>query len=85
MHSQQVKLNVPTDTYISINLSKIILCSNLRKKRKTETINITTIIGTTEETTTGIVRLKAMEKAGVMNFPAIAVNDAQKSFPSANL
>ncbi|QQS41944.1 MAG: adenosylhomocysteinase [Acidobacteriota bacterium] len=35
------------------------------------------IIGTTEETTTGIVRLKAMEKAGVMKFPSIAVNDAQ--------
>ncbi|HEX9962427.1 MAG TPA: adenosylhomocysteinase, partial [Pyrinomonadaceae bacterium] len=36
-----------------------------------------TIIGTTEETTTGIVRLKAMQKAGVLNFPSIAVNDAQ--------
>jgi adenosylhomocysteinase len=36
-----------------------------------------TIIGTTEETTTGIVRLKAMVKAGVLNFPSIAVNDAQ--------
>ena len=35
------------------------------------------IIGTTEETTTGIVRLQAMEKAGVMTFPSIAVNDAQ--------
>jgi adenosylhomocysteinase len=35
------------------------------------------IIGTTEETTTGIVRLKAMVKAGVLNFPSIAVNDAQ--------
>ncbi len=35
------------------------------------------IIGTTEETTTGIVRLQAMEKAGVMKFPAMAVNDAQ--------
>ncbi len=35
------------------------------------------IIGTTEETTTGIVRLQAMEKAGVMKFPSIAVNDAQ--------
>ena len=35
------------------------------------------IIGTTEETTTGIVRLEAMEKAGVMQFPAMAVNDAQ--------
>jgi adenosylhomocysteinase len=35
------------------------------------------LIGTTEETTTGIVRLKAMQKAGVLNFPSIAVNDAQ--------
>lgn len=36
-----------------------------------------TIIGTTEETTTGIVRLNAMVKAGVLTFPSIAVNDAQ--------
>ena len=36
-----------------------------------------TLIGTTEETTTGIVRLKAMQNAGVLNFPSIAVNDAQ--------
>lgn len=35
------------------------------------------IIGTTEETTTGIVRLQAMQKAGVLSFPSIAVNDAQ--------
>src|SRR5918998_1597784 len=35
------------------------------------------IIGTTEETTTGIVRLQAMEQAGVLAFPAIAVNNAQ--------
>ena len=35
------------------------------------------IIGTTEETTTGIVRLEAMMKAGVLTFPSIAVNNAQ--------
>ena len=35
------------------------------------------IIGTTEETTTGIVRLKAMENDGVLTFPAMAVNDSQ--------
>nr|WP_298617523.1 adenosylhomocysteinase [uncultured Thermosynechococcus sp.] len=34
------------------------------------------IIGTTEETTTGIVRLKAMFHDGVLTFPAINVNDA---------
>jgi len=35
------------------------------------------LIGSTEETTTGIVRLKAMQAAGVLTFPSIAVNDAQ--------
>src|SRR5712691_5761372 len=35
------------------------------------------IVGSTEETTTGIVRLQAMHKAGVLTFPSIAVNDAQ--------
>lgn len=34
------------------------------------------LIGTTEETTTGIVRLKAMFKDGVLTFPAMNVNDA---------
>jgi len=38
---------------------------------------ISNLIGTTEETTTGIVRLQAMVKAGVLTFPSIAVNDAQ--------
>src|SRR2546423_3344009 len=35
------------------------------------------IVGTTEETTTGIVRLQAMQAAGVLSFPSIAVNNAQ--------
>lgn len=35
------------------------------------------LIGSTEETTTGIVRLQAMQAAGVLTFPSIAVNDAQ--------
>lgn len=34
------------------------------------------LIGTTEETTTGIVRLEAMLKDGVLTFPAMNVNDA---------
>jgi adenosylhomocysteinase len=34
------------------------------------------LIGTTEETTTGIVRLQAMLKDGVLTFPAMNVNDA---------
>lgn len=34
------------------------------------------IIGGCEETTTGIVRLKALEKSGLLRFPMMAVNDA---------
>ncbi|MBI4013112.1 MAG: adenosylhomocysteinase, partial [Candidatus Rokubacteria bacterium] len=34
------------------------------------------IVGGTEETTTGVIRLRAMEREGVLAFPVIAVNDA---------
>jgi adenosylhomocysteinase len=37
---------------------------------------ISEIMGTTEETTTGLVRLRAMLKAGVLSFPVMTVNDA---------
>jgi adenosylhomocysteinase len=35
------------------------------------------IVGGTEETTTGVIRLRAMEKAGVLEFPVVAVNEAK--------
>lgn len=35
-----------------------------------------TIWGGTEETTTGVIRLHAMERQGILKYPAIAVNDA---------
>lgn len=34
------------------------------------------ILGGCEETTTGVIRLKAMEKAGALKYPLIAVNDS---------
>jgi adenosylhomocysteinase len=34
------------------------------------------VIGGTEETTTGVIRLRSMEKDGVLKFPIVAVNDA---------
>jgi adenosylhomocysteinase len=34
------------------------------------------VIGSSEETTTGVIRLKAMEKDGVLKFPVIAVNES---------
>jgi len=38
---------------------------------------IENIIGGTEETTTGVIRLRAMAKDGVLAYPIVAVNDAQ--------
>jgi len=35
------------------------------------------VFGGTEETTTGVIRLRAMEKAGVLKFPVVAVNEAR--------
>ena len=38
------------------------------------------IIGVSEETTTGVRRLKALEREGRLKFPAIAVNDAKGKY-----
>ncbi|GAB4530554.1 MAG: adenosylhomocysteinase [Anaerolineae bacterium] len=38
--------------------------------------HIPDVIAGTEETTTGVIRLKAMAKAGALRFPVLAVNDA---------
>ena len=35
------------------------------------------IVGGTEETTTGVIRLRALERDGALGFPVIAVNDAK--------
>ena len=37
-------------------------------------------LGACEETTTGVLRFRAMEKDGVLRFPVIAVNDAQTKY-----
>jgi len=49
------------------------LVSTLHKER-TELIG--NVIGGTEETTTGVIRLRAMEKDGALRYPILAVNDA---------
>jgi len=37
---------------------------------------VANVRGSTEETTTGVIRLKAMAKEGVLQFPIVAVNDS---------
>jgi len=49
------------------------LVTVLHTKRKAELSNV---LGGTEETTTGVIRLRAMAKEGVLGYPIMAVNDA---------
>jgi len=41
---------------------------------------ISHVLGGTEETTTGVIRLRSLEKAGKLRYPLIAVNDAQTKY-----
>ncbi len=50
------------------------LVSTMHKERKELLKNV---MGGTEETTTGVIRLRAMAADGALKFPVIAVNDAQ--------
>ena len=53
------------------------IVSTLHKIRK-KLIN--TVLGGTEETTTGVIRLRAMAEKGVLRYPIIAVNDAYSKY-----
>lgn len=50
------------------------LVSTLHTERKEL---LAAVIGGTEETTTGVIRLRAMAERGILQYPLIAVNDAQ--------
>jgi len=43
-------------------------------------LKVSTIKGATEETTTGVRRVRALEKQGALMFPVIAVNDAKTKY-----
>ncbi len=53
------------------------LVTTLHTKRKDLLGNV---IGGTEETTTGVIRLRSLEKTGGLKYPIIAVNDAQTKY-----
>lgn len=53
------------------------LVSTMHAKRKEA---IEKVKGGTEETTTGVIRLRAMAKAGALKYPIIAVNDAYTKY-----
>ncbi len=51
-------------------------CDLVTTIHTTRTELLGNIIGGMEETTTGVIRLKSMEKNGVLKFPVLAVNDS---------
>jgi adenosylhomocysteinase len=53
------------------------LVSTLHTKKKGLLSNV---IGGTEETTTGVIRLRAMAEKGVLKYPIVAVNDAYTKY-----
>jgi adenosylhomocysteinase len=53
------------------------LVTTLHTKRKDLIKNV---IGGTEETTTGVIRLRSMAKDGKLKYPIIAINDAQTKY-----
>src|SRR2546428_9961206 len=55
--------------------AELSIAAHLKGKRFLEKI-----IGACEETTTGVSRLRAMEREGRLKFPVIAVNDALTKF-----
>jgi adenosylhomocysteinase len=67
-------LNAVLDSHPQITMDDgADLVSLLHKERKHQ---LSELIGSNEETTTGIVRLKAMEKDGALRIPVFAVNDS---------
>lgn len=67
-------LNAVLDTHPQITMDDgADLVSLLHKERKNQ---IPEVIGSSEETTTGIIRLKAMEKDQALKIPVFAVNDS---------
>jgi adenosylhomocysteinase len=67
-------LNAVLDTHPQVTMDDgADLVSLLHKERKNQ---LSEVLGSSEETTTGIIRLKAMEKDGALKIPVFAVNDS---------
>jgi adenosylhomocysteinase len=62
-HNPQLSVDDGADLVTTLHTKRVDLIGN--------------VIGGTEETTTGVIRLRSMEQAGKLKYPIIAVNDAQ--------
>ncbi|MCG7845094.1 MAG: adenosylhomocysteinase, partial [Methanomassiliicoccales archaeon] len=67
-------LDMHPDFVIDDGADLITMLHTVRKEQLKE------VKGGNEETTTGVIRLKAMASAGKLNFPVMAVNDARMKY-----
>jgi adenosylhomocysteinase len=65
-HKPQITLDDGADLVSTIHMKRTEMLANVK--------------GGTEETTTGVIRLRAMEKDGALRYPIIAVNDAYTKY-----
>lgn len=65
-HTPQITLDDGADLVGTIHVKRTEMLANVK--------------GGTEETTTGVMRLRAMEKVGALRYPIIAVNDAYTKY-----
>jgi adenosylhomocysteinase len=72
-YNRHVRIALDTEPDLIIDDGSDVVATLLKERQH----QLPKIVGSTEETTTGIVRLEAMQKAGVLPFPAMAVNNAQ--------
>ncbi|MEW5818868.1 MAG: adenosylhomocysteinase [Cyanobacteriota bacterium] len=72
-YNKHVNIALDHKPNIIIDDGADVVATLLKERQK----QVSDIYGTTEETTTGIVRLMAMKKDNQLKFPAIAVNDSQ--------
>ncbi len=84
-HQPQITMDDGADLVSALNFIELGRLSDLHPvvREWVETLSeverrelFSNIIGSSEETTTGVIRLKAMAKDGVLKFPVIAVNES---------
>jgi adenosylhomocysteinase len=73
MYTRHVNIALDHQPHIIIDDGSDVVATLVQERQG----QIASVLGSTEETTTGIVRLQAMAKDGKLPWPAIAVNDAQ--------
>jgi adenosylhomocysteinase len=72
-YSRHVRIALDHQPHVIIDDGSDVVATMIQERPEL----IPNIIGTTEETTTGITRLRAMLRDGKLTFPSVAVNDAQ--------